>query len=166
MEIAWSAVCLSVCLGFQLLRQSTMSCNNAPSQHKPTNQSPSSSQSPHAPKRGVNHIHHRNKTPSPCTLSDEHNRINVFTNESLRQDQQQNTGIKKILENIHIRPFNQEYPIHADLLCRNLNRSGRLIPIPVDPKMRVKDVLTAYYNSSVNGAYFGKDYTYRRWVNP
>lgn len=99
---------------------------------------------------------------TPFLPSKETNRINVFTNENLQRDQQQDAGIKKILQNIHLSPFNREYSMREGLLCRNHNRSGKGVSVPVVPKSRVKDVLMAYHNSSMNGAHFGKDRTYHK----
>ncbi|CAF1478973.1 unnamed protein product, partial [Adineta steineri] len=105
-------------------------------------------------------------TPSATTFvpqsktSKEFNQITVFTKEQLEKYQQQDTTIKKILENIDKKPYNDEYCIKNGLLCRNINRFYGIIVVPVVPKEKVKDVLLAYHNSSMNGAHLGKDKTY------
>ncbi|CAF2846048.1 unnamed protein product, partial [Rotaria sp. Silwood2] len=104
---------------------------------------------------------------STTTQSDQHlnslnttNQINVFTTEQLKFYQQQDISIKKILENIDKNPFKIEYCIKNDILYRNINRVNRIIAVPVVPQTKIKDVLLAYHNSSMNGAHFGKDRTY------
>ncbi|CAF4851479.1 unnamed protein product [Rotaria sp. Silwood1] len=88
------------------------------------------------------------------------NQIHVFTNEQLKYYQQQDTHITKILENIDKRPYKNEYCINNDILCRNVRRINRIIAVPVVPRNKIKDVLLAYHNSSMNGAHLGKDRTY------
>ena len=162
MQVVW----LTVSLDFQLIRQSRMSSNNTPYQQKTDTPNPIVSA---VTTRAMTHRNAASTTstiettpPSPFTLSDEGNGVNIFSNESLRHDQQQDTGIAKILENIHMSLFDWEYSIHVGSLCRNLKRSDRLIPVPVVEEMRVRDVLTAYHNSLINGAHFGRDRTYHK----
>jgi hypothetical protein len=88
------------------------------------------------------------------------NEIIIFTNEQLKMHQQQDLSIKKIMENINERPFNNEYCLKDGLLCRYIKRFNGMIKVPVVPKSKVKDILLAYHNSSLNGAHFGKDRTY------
>jgi transposase InsO family protein len=90
------------------------------------------------------------------------NRIHVFTSEDLKNFQQQDNEIRKIIENIHQVPINHEYSIHEGLLCRIVNRPYGNLIVPVVPKTKVKDILLAYHNSSMNGSHFGKDRTYHK----
>ncbi|CAF3952238.1 unnamed protein product [Rotaria sp. Silwood1] len=101
----------------------------------------------------VQHIHQLNSL-------NKINEITVFTNEQLKQNQQQDLSIQKIIENIDKKPFNNEYCVMNGILYRNVNRFNGIIKVPVVPRAKIKDVLLAYHNSSINGAHFGKDRTY------
>ena len=94
------------------------------------------------------------KLPNPI------NEIKVFTNEQLKNYQQQDISITKIIENIDKKPFNHEYSFVDGMLYRNVKRFNGFIKVPVVPKSKVKDILLAYHNSSINGAHMGKDRTY------
>ncbi|CAF1523912.1 unnamed protein product, partial [Rotaria sordida] len=93
-------------------------------------------------------------------LSNRTNEIKVFTNEELKHYQQQDVSIRKILEDIRKKPFSSEYCLINGILHRNINRFNGIRKVPVVPKIKVKDILLAYHNSSMNGAHFGKDRTY------
>ncbi len=69
-------------------------------------------------------------------------------------------SIRKIIENIERKPFNYEYSWINGILHRNVNRFNGIIKVPVVPKVKIKDILLAYHNFSMNGAHFGKDRTY------
>jgi len=88
------------------------------------------------------------------------NEIIIFTNEQLKMHQQQDLSIKKIMENINEKPFNNKYCLKDGLLCRYIKRFNGTIKVPVVPKSKFKDILLAYHNSSLNGAHFGNDRTY------
>ncbi|CAF4153780.1 unnamed protein product [Rotaria sordida] len=93
-------------------------------------------------------------------LSNRTNEIKVFTNEELKHYQQQDVPIRKIIEDIRKKPFSSEYCLINGILHRNINRFNGIRKVPVVPKIKVKDILLAYHNSSMNGAHFGKDRTY------
>lgn len=88
------------------------------------------------------------------------NTIDVFDIEELKVHQQQDLSINKIIENLHLKPFSNEYKLQDGLLCRFVNNSRGCSMVPVIPRSKVKDVLLAYHNSSINGSHFGKDRTY------
>ena len=88
------------------------------------------------------------------------NRIQVFTKEQLKQYQQDDMAIRKIIENIEKKPIKDEYSLIDGMLYRNVNRFRGILKVPVVPRVKVNDVLLAYHNSSINGAHFGKDRTY------
>jgi hypothetical protein len=69
-------------------------------------------------------------------------------------------ALRKIIENIEKKPFQHEYSLVNGILHRNINRFYGIIKVPVVLKSKVKDILLAYHNSSINGAHFGKDRTY------
>ncbi|CAF4662208.1 unnamed protein product [Rotaria socialis] len=84
-------------------------------------------------------------------------RISVFTNEQLKFYQQRDNFIKKIIENIYKPPFRNEYCINNDILCRNVKRINRIIPVPVIPREKIYDVLLAYHDSLLNGEHLGNN---------
>ena len=88
------------------------------------------------------------------------NRINVFTIQQLKEHQEHDTSINNIMKNIDRRPFSYEYCINDGLLCRRIKRFNHIRLVPVVPKNKIKDILMAYHNTSMNGAHFGKDRTY------
>ena len=117
--------------------------------------------------RGMNH----RKLPQTVNPTDDqlagqsnslntNNEIVVFTAEQLKNYQQQDASLRKIIKNIDKRPFNYEYSLINGTLCRNIERFHGFIKVPVMPKSKTKDILLAYHNSSMNGAHFGKDRTY------
>jgi transposase InsO family protein len=100
------------------------------------------------------------RTNQPIQQLGAANEIVIFTSEQLKLYQEQDLAIMKIIGNIDKTPFNYEYCLIDGLLRRNVRRFHGMIQVPVVPKSRIKDILLAYHNSSINGAHFGKDRTY------
>ena len=94
------------------------------------------------------------------TTDADENTIDVFNTEELKIHQQNDRSITKIIENLHLKPFSNEYKMKDGLLCRLVNNSRGSSAVPVVPRSKMKDILLAYHNSSINGSHFGKDRTY------
>lgn len=87
-------------------------------------------------------------------------RIHVFTIEQLKHYQRNDAATNRIIQNIDRKPFSNEYRLIDGLLCRQIHRFNHVRFVPVIPKEKAKDIITAYHNTSMNGAHLGKDRTY------
>ncbi|CAF5221089.1 unnamed protein product, partial [Rotaria magnacalcarata] len=82
----------------------------------------------------------------------EENRITPFTNEQLKEAQQQEDCANKILNNIKKR---KNYLIKSDLLMHNPKH-----PVPYVPQDDLRRIiLHIYHDTAANGAHFGRNKT-------
>jgi len=88
------------------------------------------------------------------------NKIVAFNTDQLRQYQQQDVAIQKIIQNVDKSSFRNKYCVFKGLLYRHIRRTSGLIAVLVLPKNKIHDVLLAYHNSTMNGVHFGTETIY------